>query len=176
MQAALSLAQDTGDIVHQSRCLIYLTILYRKLGHVERARRYATRSLDAAKAGQMVEYLGMTRANLAWLAWREEDLDGAEAEGQAALDLWQKLPTGHASCAFQWTALWPLAAVALAQNRLSDASRYMCALLAPTQQRLPEDLAAAAKNVAQAWEGDSPEEARGCLDQALKLAQELGYL
>jgi len=176
MQAALALAEETEDVVHQSRCLTYLTILYRKRGQVQRARRYAVRSLAAATAGKMVEYTGMARANLAWVAWRDGDLAGAEAEGRAALELWKSLPAGHASCAFQWSALWPLAAVAHARNQLSDGGQYARALLEPTQQCLPDELATVVQNAVCAWEDDISEAACAYLCQALDLAQELGYL
>jgi len=176
MQAALALAEDTGDVVHQSRCLTYLTILYRKRGQVRRARQYAVRSLAAATASKMVEYTGMTRANLAWVAWREGDVAGAETEGRAALDLWQTLPAGHSSCAFQWTALWPLVSAAVARHQLDDAGQYARALLEPTQQRLPDQLAAAVQTAVLASEAESRQDARACFEQALELARKVGYV
>jgi len=123
----------------------------------------------------MLEYIGTAQANLAWLAWREGDLSRAEAKGQAALASWHQLPAGHASCAFQWTALWPLIGVALAHNRTSAASGYGRALLEATQQRLPDALTEAVKNAVTAWEESESEAARAWLDQAIVLAQELGY-
>jgi DNA-binding SARP family transcriptional activator/predicted ATPase len=176
MQAALALAEQTGDIVHQSRCLTYLTVLYRKRGPLDKVRHYVSRSFAAAAAGQMIEYTGMARANLAWLAWHEGDLAEAETEGQAALELWQQLPAGHSSCAFQWTALWPLVGVAFARNRMSEASKFARALLEPTQQRLPDDLTVIVQKAVRAWEGDESEAAHSYLAQALELAQSLGYL
>jgi DNA-binding SARP family transcriptional activator/predicted ATPase len=176
MQAALALAEQTGDIVHQSRCLTYLTILYRKGGQLERVRQYASRSLKVATAGRMIEYAGMARANLAWVAWHEGDLARAETEAQAAMGLWQQLPAGHSSCAFQWTALWPLIAAAFAQNRIPEASKFVHALLEPSQQCLPDDLTAVVQKAVKAWRGDQSKAARTYLGQALDLAQELGYL
>jgi hypothetical protein len=162
--------------VHQSRCLTYLTVLYRKRGQPESVRQLASRILNAATAGQMVEYIGMARANLAWAAWHEGNLAQAETEGQAALELWQQLPVGHSSCAFQWTALWPGVAVAFARNWISEASKFAHALLEPTQQCLPDDLTAVVQNAVKAWKGDESKSARTYLAQALELAQELGYL
>jgi tetratricopeptide (TPR) repeat protein len=176
MQAALALAERTGDVVHQSRCLTYLTILYRKRGQLDRARQYASRSLAAATAGQMTEYIGTAQANLAWLAWREGNLAQTETDGKAALKLWQQLPAGHSSCAFQWTALWPLVAVAAARAQTFEACALLRALLEPTQQRLPDILAAVVEEALSAWEGDDSETARTCLDRAIELARELGCL
>jgi DNA-binding SARP family transcriptional activator len=175
MQAALAQAEESGDVVHQSRCLTYLTILYRKRRQLEKVRHYIPRSHAVATDGQMLEYIGMARANLAWMAWSDGDLAQAEADGQAALDLWQQLPATHSSCAFQWTALWPLIGTAVAQNHPSQATEYVRALLEPTQQCLPDRLAAILENVISAWE--EGEAALGTyLDQAIEVAQELGYL
>jgi DNA-binding SARP family transcriptional activator/Tfp pilus assembly protein PilF len=176
MQAALALAEQTGDAVHQSRCLTYLTVLYRKRGQLDRARHYIARSLSAARAGQMVEYVGMAHANLAWVAWREGDLARAEAKGQAALGSWQQLPAGHSSCAFQWLALWPLVAVAAARDRMPEACALMPALLQPRQQRLPDALTAVVESALGAWQDGDMETARTCLEQAIASAQELAYL
>jgi len=173
---ALALAERTGDIVHQSRCLTYLTILYRKRGQLEEARHYASRSLVAATAGQMVEYIGTAQANLAWAAWREGNRSQAEANGRAALELWGQLPAGHSSCAFQWTALWPLIAVAFPQDQVDQALDHARALLEPTQQCLPDALTAAVEKAVKAWEEDEAETARSYLSQAIELAQELAYL
>src|SRR5436305_1206896 len=57
MKAALALTERTGDVSLQARCLTYLTILYRKRGQVEEARRSATRSLAVALAADMPEYV-----------------------------------------------------------------------------------------------------------------------
>jgi DNA-binding SARP family transcriptional activator/predicted negative regulator of RcsB-dependent stress response len=176
MQAALALAEQTGDVVHQSRCLTYLTVLYRKRGQRDKARHYASRSLAAATTAQMVEYVGTAQANRGWVAWREGNLAQAEADGQAALASWQQLPSGQSSCAFQWTALWPLAAVAFAWDRTSEAIKFVRALLEPTQQCLPDDLTAVVQNAVKAWEEDEQRVAHTYLALALESAQELGYL
>jgi len=176
MQTALALAERTGDVVHQSRCLAYLTILYRKRGQLEEARQYVSRSLAAATAGQMVEYIGTTQANLAWVAWREGHMAQAEVNGRAALELWHQLPAGHSSCAFQWTALWPLISTAFLQDQVEQALDHARALLEPTQQRLPDALTAAVEKAIQAWEEDEAKTVRPYLSQAIELAQEMGYV
>ena len=176
MQAALALAEQTGDIVHQSRCLTYLAILYRKRGQLDQVRQHASRGLTAARAGQMLEYVGTAQANLAWVAWREGSLAEAEANGQTALDAWQKVPAGHSSCAFQWTALWPLIGVALAQDRADEASGHARALLESTQQPMSDGLAVVVENAIEAHNQGDPERARACFGQAMELAQEMGYL
>jgi DNA-binding SARP family transcriptional activator len=176
MQAALAMAEQTGDIVHQSRCLTYLAILTRKRGQLDHTRQYASRGLEAARAGQMVEYVGTAQANLAWAAWRMGDLAQAEAHGQAALASWRQLPSGHSSCAFQWTALWPMVAVAAAGDRAFEAAGLLQGLLEPTQQCLPAALTTVIENTVRAAAESSLEATRAWLDQAVVVAEELGYL
>jgi class 3 adenylate cyclase len=175
MQTALTLAERTGDIVHQSRCLTYLTILYRKHGQVEKARHYIFRSLAIATAAQTLEIIPTAKANLAWVAWCEENLSEAEVNGRAALDLWQQLPVDQAIYPFQWTAFWPLIGVALAQGLTTEAVDYARALLEPSQQRLPDALTALIEEAIESWEGGETEITHTYLNQAINLAQELGW-
>jgi hypothetical protein len=66
LQAALGLAERTGNVVLQSRCLTYLTILYRKKGALQQVRRLIPKCLSVAEAGQMTEYIATAKANTAW--------------------------------------------------------------------------------------------------------------
>jgi len=76
----------------------------------------------------------------------------------------------------QWLALEPLTAVALAQGRIADAVTCARALLAPTQQRLPDTLAAALTAAIQACDGGDTNTARTALIRVAQLAQQSGYL
>jgi eukaryotic-like serine/threonine-protein kinase len=72
---------------------------------VDEVRSYIKRTLAAAEAGGMLEYIAVARANQAWLAWRQGDLGEAEREGSAALEELGSLPIPYP---FHWLALWPL--------------------------------------------------------------------
>jgi hypothetical protein len=69
-----------------------------------------------------------------------------------------------------------LIAVALARHQIVEAVSHARALLAPEQRRLPAALTAALQTAIQVWEAGQPETARAHLEQALALAQEIGYL
>ncbi len=176
LEIALHLAERTGDVSLQARCLTYLTIAHRQCMQMEETRRDAARSLEVATAAQMPEYIAMAKANQAWLAWRAGDLAPVQELGQAALELWHQLPAGHASAPFQWLARWPLIAVALRTDQLALAVDHMRALLDPGQQRVPDELAASLEQVIQAWDGGAPESANTLLHQSLALAQQMRYL
>jgi hypothetical protein len=115
----------------------------------------------------------MTKANLAWVAWRLDNLAETQAHAHAALDRWQSLPLEYP---FQWTALWPLLAVALTKAQIAEAVDYERALLHPLQERLPETLTTALQAAIQAWDAKEPETACTHLQRAMVLAQELRYL
>ncbi|MGD8968912.1 MAG: hypothetical protein PVI07_15510, partial [Anaerolineae bacterium] len=162
LQSALSLAERTGDIVLQARCLSFLTILGRRRGQVEDVRRAIPPSLAAARAAAVSQCVGTAQANLAWVAWREGALSEAEANGQAALETWKQFP----NFMFQWTALWPLTGVALARREVGKAMDYVRILLDPLQQRPPEEMATALERALDAWDQDRADAAQRYLQQA----------
>ncbi|MCG3118982.1 MAG: Serine/threonine-protein kinase PknD [bacterium] len=177
MQESLKLGERTGDVVLQSRCLTYLTVVYRKRGEVEKVRQYIPRCETVAATGQMIEYLATAKANTAWVAWREGNLPEVNTNGQAALAAWQQLPAGHASTAFRWTALWPLIGVSITQDQISEAIAYARGLLDSSQMmRVPEALTAVLEKAINTWQGGDAKETCTNLTQALELAQKMGYL
>ena len=114
-------------------------------------------------------------SSTAWVAWVERNLIEAHKYGRIALELWQQVPPGHASCAFQWTALWPLLGVALTQSEIAAAIEYAQALLDPKQKRLPDALTTVLNNAIQAWDAGDEESALSQLTHAIELAQELRH-
>jgi hypothetical protein len=85
---SLDFAERAGDVTLQARSLTYLSILYRKRGLLDEVRSYIDRSLGAAEAGGMVEYITLARAKRSWLAWRAGNLAEAEQEGRTTLLRW----------------------------------------------------------------------------------------
>ncbi|WP_437288939.1 TOMM system kinase/cyclase fusion protein [Sorangium sp. So ce406] len=174
MNEAVRLSKQVGNVALLSRALTYLAITYRRLrGHAADVERCAAESLTVAMTGNMIEYIGTARANQAWLAWGQGDTRSVEANGQAALDLWSKLSLVYP---FQWAALFPVLAVELAGGRLSEAVQRACALVKPTQQRLPAALTAALEQGAGAWERGDEGTTRAELARGIELAEQFGYL
>ena len=145
-------------------------------GNIEKVRHYIPQCEAVALSGQMIEYVGTAKANEAWVAWREGDLSKAYANGQAALECWRQVPAGHASCAFQWTALFPLLGGSIIQDKISEAIDYVRALLAPSQMRLSDKLTLYLEQIIKTWEGGDLEETRTNLDQSIAMAEKMGYL
>jgi DNA-binding SARP family transcriptional activator len=176
LQTALAIAEQTGDLSLQARCLTYLAIAQRQCRRVAEAEQMATRSLATATVAHMPEYIGTAQANLAWVAWQLGTFEQARQYGQAALEAWRQLPAGHGSAQAQWTALCPLIALALDAGDTASAIDYIRLLLDPAQQRLPNTLTALFEQALLAWENGTPERVTLLLQQATALAQELRYL
>jgi hypothetical protein len=171
--AVLKAAELTGAIPLRARCLTYLTVIARRRGDLAATRAWGTKCFGAASTGKMNEYLGVAHANLAWLAWREGDLESAERIGLLALETWRP----QAVCyPLQWMALWPLLAIDVERDRIAEAVERARALVDPKQQRLPEALESALHAGISTWSSSGSPAARTHLTKALDSAQQLGFL
>jgi tetratricopeptide (TPR) repeat protein len=177
LSAALVLAEQTGDITLQARCLAYLAVTHRRQGDAVAVGEVARRGLVVAEAAGMFDYIGAGRANLAWLAWQQGSASTplsaghAEAErlGEAALEAWRRHPAPYPLC---WQALWPLIGVTLAQARPAAAIAFTRQLLDPAQQALPPAVEQPLAAALAAWNAGQPDAAHDLLSQALDLAQQ----
>ena len=176
MEEALSSAERQGDVLHQSRCLTYLTILQRERGDPSRTRSLALRCLKAAETAHATEYTGTAHANLAWVAWRLKNLSQAQEQAEQAIACWQTLPQGDSSVAVGWTARYPLIAVLLARKEISEAARQAEALLDPGQQYPGARLTGALELACAARGRGDLDEVEARLREALRLAREQSLL
>jgi tetratricopeptide (TPR) repeat protein len=173
LRIALGLAERTGDAIRKSRCLAYLMIVARMRGHVAETRNYIPQVLSTAWAGRMVVYESAAKASLAWLAWREEDLNEVRLQGRESLEL---MKGAMAASPFRWTAAWPVIGAALAEENIAEAIEQGRAMLDPTQMRQPEAIESVLAAATSAWERNEVEVARSQLQRSLELAQEMSYL
>lgn len=170
LHTALMLAERTGDISLQARCLTYLTVIARIRGQIEQTRNFGERSLRIALAGQMYEYIGAAHGNLAWLAWREGNIAAARVEGHKAVEAWRRLPAGYM---FEWVGRWPLIGIALEDGEVDEALAQARVLLDDSQKRMPPPIEAALEA---AVGTDDRATGRAYLEIAAASAREQGYL
>lgn len=173
---ALRLSEQRSDLSLQARCLAYLAILYRQVERLDEAQDVVGRALSTAMAAQMPEYIGMAKANEAWIAWRRGEFHRVGECGRAALATWDQLPSTHASLPYKWIALWPLIALAWREEQIPTAVEYLQMLLDPNQQRLPDTLATSIELAILAWDRDEPDEANQQIQHAIEIAQQSQYL
>jgi eukaryotic-like serine/threonine-protein kinase len=175
MAEAVRLSKHVGDVALLSRALTYLAVIFRRQrGRAADVERCVAESQSVATSGQMTEYIGAALANEGWLLWlRRAGSQIVEDKCRAALDLWGRISLVYP---FQWVALFPLVAVELAEGRIAEAVEHTQAMLRPTQQRLPDPVAKSLEDGAAAFARSDAEAAHRCLSDALKQAEERGYL
>ena len=170
---AFRMAERTGDLVLQARCLTYRAVAYRQLGDVPRCRIEAEKTLVLAAELKMVEYVAMAKASLAWVAWREKNEAEAEKLGRKALGLWHGMDDPYS---MDWMALWPLIAIAFDRKDIGGAIKLATGLLEENQHPPPEKLSALVRKACKEWQNGVQEEAASGLAEAIKIAGELHYI
>ncbi len=176
LQIALTSAEESGDLSLQARCLAYMTIAQRQCKRIVETEQLAAHALAVAMATNMSEYIGLAKANQAWVAWQSGDLQPASEYGHAALAYWKQLPASYATVPFQWVAFWPLIAVAVQEGQISPAIDYVRRLLDPAQQPLPEALTDLLERAVQAWGKGETETVHRYLEESIVVAQQMCYL
>jgi hypothetical protein len=170
---AFRMAERTGDLVLQARCLTYRAVAYRRLDDVPRCRTEAEKTLLLAEELKMVEYVAMAKASLAWVEWREKNEVEAEKFAREALELWHGMDDPYS---MDWMALWPLIAIAFARKDIGGAIELAAGLLEENQHPPPEKLAAVVRKACEEWQNGIQDEAASGLAEAIKIAQELRYI
>jgi eukaryotic-like serine/threonine-protein kinase len=172
LEAVVHQAEQRGDLSLLARCLTYLTLLNRKRGKLGSVIDLAGKALKTAESAQMPEYVGAARANLAWAAWRSSDFKRARDHCQAALDLWSQSPGVQAAAVpYYGTAIWPLLAIAAAEDDLPKAIEHARDLLLPNRKRMPDTLSVALSALVAGWE--QGQDLRPAIIPVLALAEEL---
>jgi DNA-binding SARP family transcriptional activator len=171
--AAKVKAEKIGNEFSQVLSLSYLGVLYRKMGRVECAREVIDRALELATRGRRPMYMGVARANQAWLAWRNGNCGEAQELGETALGLWSDISVVYP---LKWLAYWPLIGTALIKQDIGTAVRHAQGLFSPEQQPQPDILTKLLENCFACWDAERPEEACLHMREAVRLAKKTGYL
>lgn len=174
LKNCLSKAESTGDRTLQTRCLAYLTILYRMQGRTECVREYADRTLAAAQATGMPEYDFVAIANQAWLSWMEKDFDTAVRLSNQSLQILSE--KAKVDYPIEWLARFSLIDVYVRNRQYADAIEHSKAIISPRQIRLPSPLQEALQRAGTEWDEASPDSAPESLLLGLEVADDMGYL
>ena len=173
LRESLRHAEQCGDTTLRSRSLTYLMVAARKRRDVDAVREAIGPVIEQAREASQPEYEAMAIANRGWVAWRGGDEETAAADAHAALDMWEKLPVRYF---YDWMALWPLLAMALASGRIEEAAQCARGMLPPPQQLLQEPLRSLVEDAVRAWDAGRPGETGDLLRQAVGAAGDLGYI
>jgi DNA-binding SARP family transcriptional activator len=173
MQESLAQATRVGDVTTRVRCLNFLGVTARKRGDVESARELGCRTLEVAQGSGKLEYVLQAHATLAWVAWRQGDLDLTEKHAQSALTGWDDV---FQMRVFAWMAHWPLLGVALARSDETEAVEHARTILDPTRQPMPAKLESTLAAAVAARDSGDLQAVHRRFDQARELATRDGYL
>ncbi len=168
LNEALELAERIGDVVLQVRSLIYLAVAHRGMNSKSAAQEFAKRAMLLAAKLDMVHYIAMANATLAWVAWKDGDHSKSRTLATQALEDWHSMPDPYG---FDWMALWPLIAVAHAEGNFAVAIEWMKALFGPNQHPLPARLTAAVRETIRAA-GENPAHSAKLASEALRAARD----
>jgi predicted ATPase len=172
LEIALAGAERTGDVLLRTRTLCYLNVAALRSHDTDTVRRLAPQAMAAGAAAAYPEYVAAAKATLAWLAWQEDRFEDVVTLGEEALQLWG---TTIVSYSWYWPCLWPMIAVRLRSGQIAEAIDASRQLLAPPQQRLPDDLESLLQKAGAAWDQNEDRIASDKLAEALQLAVTLGY-
>jgi serine/threonine protein kinase len=136
--AAIHDAKRMDDAMLRIRSQSYYSIVQRRLGRLTEAQETAERLLADAEEREMLDYVGVAHANLAWCARQRDDHADVERHATAALAAWEKLlPYIYP---LQWLARLPLAVHFHSNNRMDRALEQVARILVDPQHSLPDEL------------------------------------
>ena len=173
LRESLREAEQCGDAALRSRSLTYLMVAARKRGDVDAVREAIGPVIERAREASLPEYEAMAIANRAWVAWRSGEEQKAATDAQAALGMWGGLPVRYF---YDWMALWPLVAMALASGKVEEAVEHARGMLPPPQQLLQEPVRTLVNKAISAWDARQAAETEELLRRAVSAAGDLGYL
>ena len=173
LRESLEEGERQGDAGTRARSLTYLMVADRKRGDVDAVRKAIGTVIERAREASLPEYEAMAIANRAWVEWRMGEEEAAATDATAALEMWKRLPVRYF---FDWMALWPLVAMALASGRFEAAAEYARRMLPPPQQLLQEPARTLVDSAVHAWDAGMQAETEQLLGRAVRSAGGLGYL
>ena len=128
MGEGLKLADQIGYVEQQLYNVTYLAAAHRGAGNLEECKTYSERGLALSEREQEPSFAATARANLGWIAWKQNDLIQAKTLSQKATMGWSRYYP------FRWYGLWTLIDLSLLSLRTEDAVEYARMLKAPGQQ------------------------------------------
>jgi tetratricopeptide (TPR) repeat protein len=154
LRDTLAVAKRTGDFMLEMRCVTYLAVARRFLVDVAGTRTWAQEALRMSRSVSALEYVGSAEANLAWVAYRENDHHGAVRRALSALEYFAAPGLIYP---LQWLAIWPLIAASLELGDVARAGEHAQLLLSlPAEQRMSPPVQDALEHAAAAVQAGDP--------------------
>jgi hypothetical protein len=137
MERSLAIAHRIGSVMLKARCLTYLGLVHRRLGHDAEVARINEEAREFVVRSGAANYAAITAAQDAWLAWRRRDSHAAVSHVERAISTWIAKSPGFP---VQWPGWWVRVALAMESGDAGAAVAAMRAIVAPAQARPPDDI------------------------------------
>ncbi|MEI9939286.1 MAG: AAA family ATPase [Pseudomonadota bacterium] len=135
---AIHSATQVDDATLRMRSQAYHLVSERRLGRVDETERDAQQLLLETERRNVLDYVGVAHANLAWVALQRQMHELVEQRALAAIAAWNQLkPYVYP---FQWLARFPLFTSFYDRGRVEDALEQLSLSLVDPQKQLPEEL------------------------------------
>ena len=115
----------------------------------------------------------MAKANLAWVAWKQTRFDDCKKLGDEALELWHGMEDPYS---FDWMALWPLIATALARKQVDRAVKFAEGLFPDSQHPIHEEVMSATRQAIDSWKNGEAALAATQMQNAFRAAERHHYI
>ena len=180
LREAFRLVEKAGNVTMQVRVMAYRVVVNRLLGDTYRVEEIAKRCLALAQSAEMYDYIGVSKAGLAWVVLRQADplapsdekLEETAHLAHQALEAWEKHGSPYS---LKWQALWPLICVALARDHLGEAIGFVREMFGPDQQAPDPAIEPPLTAALTAWDAEKHHDALEYLQQALATARSLNF-
>jgi len=176
--SSAEVAEGLGDMTNLARALAYATIASRRLDKLAETVALAERLQRTAEEAQLLPYLGVACACLAWASWRKSERHGDEASQNARRRLdearawWSR--AGH-PFPFRWLAELVALGLAVDADNPLEAAEPLAVLGRADQFQLPESLDQAIAAARAACAAQDVEVAQRALQVALGEARKAGF-
>jgi hypothetical protein len=171
LSRALELSCRVGDRTVRARSLTYLSVAHRRrrAPASTQARSEETRVLAVAE--NMLDYVGVAEANIAWVHLHHREWSNAEERARAALAAWEQLPPAY-PYPLSWLGRLPLIAAVSAREQWHEGQVQSAALVAEKQAMLPEPLMTAVRRCVGASSAALPSACRN----VVTTAEQIGFI
>jgi tetratricopeptide (TPR) repeat protein len=159
--------------LNEVRCLAYLTLVQRRAQRLGSTGTLAEEALQRALAANMLDYVGLARASLGWVAFKKGEHHEARQLMQEAVNDWTKLSFEYP---FQWTGLLPLLALQLDHIPLDAVVAVAAKLLDKRLARLPDAVEESLSAALSSYEVGQQPQTREHVQRALAHASAAGFL
>ena len=172
LEAALALAERTDDRYCQVWCQGNLVLVGVRRHDLESVRALSQKTAAAVEGRFYPGTNFALHAAPAWVAWKEGRGEDAAFLARQVLELWQESRFVYF---YKGLCFWPLISVSLASGDVAAALEAIEEMLRPDQVRLPDELESVLQSAMVAGDRADGTAAAVALNEALRLACELGY-